>query len=271
MFRILFIGDIVGSPGRRAVSQTLPRLKEELRPSFIIANGENVAGGVGITRDTAEELLYAGVDVITLGNHAWAKREVYPFLDKEPRVLRPANYPDGVPGRGWGIYSTRSGEHIGVVSLCGRVFMDHLENPFKVADAILGTISEDTDVIFIDFHGEATSEKYAFGWYMDGRAHAVVGTHTHVQTADERILPNGTAYITDAGMTGPRDSVIGVTKDLIISRFLTQMPSRFEVADGDTVFSAVVIDIDTSTKRATSIQRLQIDQVQGRSGHPDNV
>jgi metallophosphoesterase (TIGR00282 family) len=256
--RILFIGDIVGKPGRQAVQHILPKLKMAQSPVFVVANGENAAGGIGVTRDTAAEIFHAGVDVITLGNHAWAKRDVFPYLDKEPRLLRPANYPDGTPGRGWGIYSADTGESIAIISLCGRVFMDHLENPFRVADSILETLSGDTDVILIDLHGEATSEKSAFGWYMDGRVNAVVGTHTHVQTADERILPNGTAYITDVGMTGPTDSVIGVTKDLVITRFLTQLPGRFEVAEGDSVLSAVTIDIDTSTGRAVKIDRLQL-------------
>ena len=255
--RVLFIGDVVGEPGRVAVAHRLPKLREELSPGLVIANGENAAGGVGITQQTALELFHAGVDVITLGNHAWAKREVYPYLDREPRLLRPANYPDGTPGRGWGVYTATTGESVGIVALCGRVFMDHLENPFRVADAILETLTRHADVIVVDFHGEATSEKSAFAWYVDGRVQAVVGTHTHVQTADEKVLPGGTAFITDAGMTGPVNSVIGVNKDLIIQRFLTQLPNRFEVAEGETVLSAVVIDIDGDAKRATCIKRLQ--------------
>lgn len=257
--RILFIGDIVGKPGRDAVAQALPQLAQELGADFVIANGENAAGGMGITRETAQEILQAGVDVVTMGNHVWAKKDVYPYLDEEPRIIRPANYPSGVPGRGWAVYTTEKGEPIGVISICGRVFMDHLENPFLVADSILETLAPETNVILIDFHAEATSEKTAFACYMDGRGGAVIGTHTHVQTADERILPGGTAYITDVGMTGPGDSVIGVKKDLIISRFLTQMPTRFEVASGETVLSAVVVDVDSSTGKATGIKRLQRD------------
>lgn len=254
--KILFIGDIVGKPGRQAAKQLLPGLKAELSPDFIIANGENAAGGIGITRDTAGEILEFGVDAITLGNHVWAKQDIYPYLDEEPRILRPANYPTG-PGRGFGIYSSNSGESIAVINLCGRVFMDHLENPFRTADNILGTLKGQADVILVDFHAEATSEKSAFAWYLDGRVGAVVGTHTHVQTADERVLPGGTAYITDVGMTGPLDSVIGVKKEIIISRFLTQMPNKFEVADGEAVLSAAVIDIDPATGKATGIERLQ--------------
>jgi len=255
--RILFIGDIVGRPGRQAVAQMLPGLKEELSPDFVIANGENAAGGMGITQETAVEILQAGVDVITLGNHVWRRPEVYPYLDEEPRILRPANYPSGVPGRGWEVYSTGTGEPVGVVNVCGRVFMDDLENPFRAADSILETLAPETSVILVDFHAEATSEKAAFGWYLAGRVGAVIGTHTHVQTADERILPGGTAYITDVGMTGPVDSVIGVKTDLIISRFLTQMPSKFEVAEGDVLLSAVIVDLDASTGSAVGIERLQ--------------
>ncbi|MHB0998804.1 MAG: TIGR00282 family metallophosphoesterase [Armatimonadota bacterium] len=262
--KILFIGDIVGQPGRQAVSHILPGLKQKYSPVFVVANAENSAGGIGVTRDTARDLLQAGVDVMTLGNHAWAKKDVYSYIDSEPNILRPANYPDGAPGRGWAIYPTETGVSVGVVNLCGRVFMDSLENPFTVADKIIETLSRDTDVILVDFHGEATSEKCAFGWYMDGRVSAVVGTHTHVQTADERILPGGTAYITDVGMTGPSDSVIGVRKELIITKFLTQMPNKFEVADGDAVLSAVVIDFNPGTGKAVDINRLQISYSQNR-------
>lgn len=256
--RILFIGDIIGQPGRQAVAHILPKLREELSPVFVIANGENAAGGIGITKDTALDLYQAGVNVITLGNHAWAKKEVYPYIDSEPNILRPANYPDGAPGRGWAVYPSSTGESVGVISLCGRVFMEPLENPFSIADCILDTIGSSASIILVDFHAEATSEKCAFGWYMDGRVSAVVGTHTHVQTADERVLPQGTAYITDVGMTGPVNSVIGVKSDIIISRFLTQMPGRFETADGDAIVSAVVVDIDSSTGKSASIRRLRI-------------
>ena len=258
--RLLFIGDIVGKPGRQTVARLLPALREEFRPDFVIANGENAAGGMGITRDTAREILNAGVDAITLGNHVWKKKDIYPYLDQDERVIRPANYPAGVPGRGWTIFKVEGGS-LGVVNLCGRVFMDCLDNPFLAADSILETLSVETDVILIDFHAEATSEKTAFAWYMDGRVAAVIGTHTHVQTADERILPNGTAYITDVGMTGPLDSVIGVRKELIISRFLTLMPSKFEISEDQTFLSAVLIDADPSTHKAVGIERLQRKEV----------
>ncbi len=256
--RILFIGDIVGESGRLTVAQMLPRLTQEHSPDIVIANGENVAGGIGITKDTAMQIFQSGVDVLTMGNHVWSKRDVYPYLDQETRIVRPANYPADVPGRGWEIYRTESGESIGVINLCGRVFMDNLENPFKTADAILETLSKETKIIFIDFHGEATSEKIAFAWHMDGRVSAIAGTHTHVQTADECILPEGTAYITDAGMTGPINSVIGVKKELVIHKFLTQMPTRFEVATGETILSGVVIDVDSATGKASNIKRLRI-------------
>jgi hypothetical protein len=254
--RILFIGDIVGEPGRRAISQSLSRLKAEFVPDFVIANAENAAGGVGITKDTALDIFGAGVNVITLGNHAWSKKEAYDFIDQDPRVLRPANYPSGAPGRGYALYETQKAGPIGVISLCGRVFMDSLDNPFLVADSAIEAMAGETRVIIVDFHGEATSEKIAFAWYVDGRVSAVIGTHTHVQTADERVLPGGTACITDVGMTGPTDSVIGVRKELIISRFLTQMPSKFEVAEGQATIRAVVIDVDPATGRATKIVRM---------------
>lgn len=259
--RILFIGDIVGQPGRQAVAQILPKLKEELSPVFVIANGENAAGGLGITKDIALDLYQYGVDVITLGNHVWAKKEVYSYIDSEPAILRPANYPDGVPGRGSAIYSAPGGESAGVISICGRVFMEPLENPFTTADRIVDAMKPDTDVILIDFHGEATSEKCAFGWYMDGRVSAVVGTHTHVQTADEKVLPQGTAYITDVGMTGPVNSVIGVKTDIILSKFLTQMPGKHEIAEGDSLFCAVLINVDPSSGKAIDIARLQISNI----------
>jgi 2',3'-cyclic-nucleotide 2'-phosphodiesterase len=255
--RIIFIGDIVGSPGRQAVAHVLPKLKEEFSPDLIIANGENAAGGTGITQDVAREIFGNGVDVITLGNHAWAKKDIYPYLDDEPRIVRPANYPNGVPGRGWAICHADAGVPVAVVNLCGRVFMDHLDNPFRAIDQILEKLRNQAGIVLVDFHAEATSEKVAFGWYVDGRVSAVIGTHTHVQTADEQVLPDGTAYITDVGMTGPVDSVIGVKKDIIISRFLTHMPNKFEIADGRTLLSAVMMDIDSDNGRAIAIHRLR--------------
>lgn len=255
--RILFIGDIVGRSGRQAVARLIPEIQAEFRPDFVVANGENAAAGLGITKETALEILDCGVNCITLGNHVWARKEIGEYLNDEPRLVRPANYPDGVPGRGWAVYSSESGSSVGVINLCGRVFMDCLENPFLAADKILETLTCQTNVILVDFHAEATSEKAAFAWYLDGRVTAVIGTHTHVQTADERILPGGTAFITDVGMTGPVDSVIGLRKELIISRFLTLMPSKFDVAEGEALFSAVIMDVDSVTGKALGIKRLQ--------------
>jgi hypothetical protein len=254
--RVLFIGDIVGELGRHTVATLLPKLKQSLSIDFTVANGENAAGGIGITKDTALDIFGCGVDAITLGNHVWSKRDVYSYLDEETRIVRPANYPGGVPGRGWSLFKTSDGRKIGILNLCGRVFMENLENPFTTADRIIETLSQETSVILVDFHGEATSEKSAFGWYVDGRVSAVLGTHTHVQTADERILPKGTAFLTDAGMTGPMDSVIGMKKELVMSRFLTCMPNKFEVAGGPAIFSAVVVEIDPITGKATGIERV---------------
>ncbi len=255
--RILFVGDVVGKPGRQALAQLLPNLRGELSADLVIVNGENSAGGMGITRETGTEMLRAGADVITLGNHVWAKRDSYGYLDEESRIVRPANYPNGAPGRGWSVFQTDRGDKVGVINLCGRVFMDPLENPFTIFDRVVETLAGQTAVIVVDFHAEATSEKVAFGWYADGRASAVVGTHTHIQTADERVLPHGTAYITDVGMTGPVDSVIGVKTELIIERFLTQMPNKFEIAEGDTILSAVVMDIDAASGKAIRIERIR--------------
>lgn len=255
--RVLMVGDLVGKPGRQLAQELIPRLREEHAVDFVIVNGENSAGGIGITQDIAEALFRYKVDVITLGNHAWGKREIYPYLDEEPRLLRPDNYPPGAPGRGWGIFPCPEGL-FGVVSLQGRTFMEPVDDPFRAVDSILEEIHRRTCMVFIDFHAEATSEKQAFGWYVDGRASAVVGTHTHIQTADERILPNGTAYLTDVGMTGPVDSVIGMKRDIVIPRFTGGLPARFEVAEGEAQLCAVLIDIDSVRGRATAIQRVQV-------------
>jgi len=264
--RILFIGDVVGRPGREAVRALMPGLKKDLAPDIIIANGENSAGGVGVTKDTAVEVLDSGVDVLTLGNHVFAKKDVYKFLDEDTRVVRPANYPVGAPGRGWSICKDSCGRRVGVVNLCGRVFMkEHFDDPFRTADRILKEVSAQARVIIVDFHAEVTSEKGAMAWYLDGRATAVIGTHTHVATADERILPGGTACISDVGMTGPEDSVIGMRKELVIQKFLTQMPNKFEVADGTVVLSAVLIEADPSTGMASSIRRVRADYHPGAS------
>ena len=253
--RALFLGDVVGQPGRRAVGQLLPELAARCRADLVIANGENAAGGYGITLPLAQELLGMGVGVITLGNHAWKKKEVAQALEQEPRLLRPANYPPGVPGRGSGVFLA-GGEAVGMLNLCGRVFMDALDCPFRAADLELKALRQRAKAVIVDMHAEATSEKEAMGWYLDGRVSAVIGTHTHVQTADERVLPKGTAYITDVGMTGPRDSIIGGEPEPILRRFLTQMPAKFEVAKGATTLSAVVIEIDPGTGFARSITRI---------------
>lgn len=254
--RILMVGDVVGKPGRQLTLELTPRLKKEYNADFVIVNGENAAAGRGITPENCEAMFQAGIDVITLGNHAWGRREVYSYLDREARLLRPANYPPGVPGQGVGVYTCSVGQ-IAVVSLQGRTFMEPVDDPFRAIDAILEGLKEKTRVVFIDFHAEATSEKQAFGWHVDGRVSAVVGTHTHVQTADERILPGGAAYLTDVGMTGPIDSVIGMRREIVVPRFLNLLPAHFEVADGPAQLCAVLVDIDAATGRATRIRRIQ--------------
>ncbi|MBD3183664.1 TIGR00282 family metallophosphoesterase [Candidatus Poribacteria bacterium] len=253
-FRILFFGDVVGRPGRSAVRIILPSLKDEFKPDLILANGENLAGGLGLTRETADDLFSYGIDFLTTGNHVWDKRTAIDYINSEERIIRPANYPEGAPGRG---YKILDGMPVGIFNLSGRIFMEALDNPFTVAKNIVNILKDKCKVILLDFHAEATSEKIAMGWYLDGKVSAVIGTHTHVQTADEIILPEGSAYITDVGMTGPAVSVIGTKKDLIIQKFLTQMPVRFDVAKGKVRVCAVIIDIDTKTSKAISIQRLQ--------------
>ncbi len=254
---MLFIGDITGKPGRRLVTARLGALRRTHGVDVVIANGENAAGGMGITADSAAELLDAGVDALTGGNHTWHHREAYELLDGDPRILRPANYPPGVPGRGAAVVKTAAGVEVGVLNLQGRVFMPELDDPFRTAREQAEALRASVQTVIVDFHAEATSEKIAMGWYLDGRVTAVVGTHTHVQTADERILPHGTAYITDVGMTGPRDGVIGMERDVILERFLTQMPARFQVASGPVQLNGVLIATD-GDGRARSIQRLQI-------------
>lgn len=249
--RILFIGDIVGRSGRNAVKSYLPELKEKEKINFVIANGENLAAGKGMTYEKYQEMMAAGIDYFTSGNHIWNNNDIVPHLnDADIKILRPYNYPEGTPGRGLGQI-----ENILILNLQGRVFMkDNLSDPFLIAKSIAETHQD--KIIIIDFHAEATSEKVALGHYLDGKVAAVIGTHTHVQTADEKILPQGTAYISDAGMTGPIDSVLGVKKDIIIERFLTQLPQSHKVASGDAIFSAVVIEINTETKKATKIKRI---------------
>lgn len=254
--RILFIGDIVGKPGRKALAGFLKEICTEYRIDFTIANGENAAGGFGITESVAGELFGAGIDVLTTGNHVWDKKEAITYLPKENRILRPLNYPPGTPGVGSITVRSRTGVPVGVVNIEGRVFMRPVDCPFRAVEAELEVLGKDAAVILVDFHAEATSEKLAMGWFLDGRASAVVGTHTHVQTADERILPGGTAYITDVGMTGPSESVIGVNKDIIVRRFLSSLPERFETAKRHPQIQAVVVEVDPETGSASSIQRV---------------
>ncbi len=256
--RLLFIGDIVGKTGRNATKFLLPAVISKFRIDLVVANGENAAGGFGITDKIVAEIFGYGVNVITTGNHVWDKKEFIPHISKEDRVLRPLNYPPGVPGFGSIIYPLRDALKVAVVNVSGRVFMSNIDCPFRTGKETIERLRTETRIIIIDFHAEATSEKIAFGYYVDGKVSAVIGTHTHVQTADEKVLPGGTAYITDVGMTGPSDSVIGIDKDQIIQRFLTNMPMRFETARGEGIFSAVVIDIDEETGKSTAIQRLQL-------------
>ncbi|HPU00796.1 MAG: TIGR00282 family metallophosphoesterase [Firmicutes bacterium] len=256
---LLFIGDIFGSPGRSFLKELLPRLREEYEVDLAIANGENAAGGVGLTGAVAEEIFAAGVDVITSGNHIWNQKEIYPLLDTDERILRPANYPPGAPGRGSAVYRARDGTAVGVINVCGRIYSSHnLDCPFRALDAEIAKTRASTPVIVIDFHGEATSEKVAAGWHVDGRASALLGTHTHVQTADELILPGGTAYISDVGMTGSYDEgVIGADREAVLKYFLTQLPVRIKPAGGKRQFSAVCCTIN-SAGRAERIERLLI-------------
>jgi metallophosphoesterase (TIGR00282 family) len=255
---ILFVADIVGKPGRRAVAGLIPNLIAQHHLKLCIANGENAAGGFGLTEGVVRELCKNGVDVITSGNHLWDKREILLLLDQESCLLRPANYPPQVPGRGSAVFQTPEGVSVGVLNLQGRVFMTSTDCPFRAADRELETLQELAKVIIVDMHAEATSEKIAVGWYLDGRVSAVIGTHTHVQTADECILPRGTAYITDAGMTGPHDSIIGIKKKPVLERFLTQLPTRFETATGDIKLCGVVVDVNEESGRARAIHRLKI-------------
>jgi metallophosphoesterase (TIGR00282 family) len=254
--KILFIGDIIGRPGRQLVRDIVPRLVDQHMIDLVVANGENAAAGFGLTPDVVSELFDLGVDVLTTGNHVWDKRDGLVCLEQEPALLRPANYPVETPGRGFGVFKTAAGIAVAVVNLEGRVFMGNLDCPFRKADAILKELGPDRRIILVDFHAEATSEKGALAAYLDGRVSAVVGTHTHVQTADERVLPGGTAFISDAGMSGARDSVIGIRKELSIQKFLTQMPVRYEIAKRDPVLCGVVITVDEGTGRALAIERV---------------
>ena len=253
---ILFIGDIVGRPGRELVQKGLRGLVEHFDIDVTIANAENSAAGFGITRDIGDALLDWGVDVMTSGNHIWDKKEALDYIGAEPRLLRPANYPAGVPGRGGCVAQTRDGRAVGVINVMGRVFMTPIDDPFAVVLREIEAVRHRTRVIFVDMHAEATSEKIAMGWHLDGKVTAVIGTHTHVQTADERVLPNGTAYMTDAGMTGPHDSIIGMEKEPSLARFLNGMPAKFETASGNPRLNGAVIEADDKTGRATRITRI---------------
>jgi len=240
------------------VSRHLASLVDRHLIDLVVANAENAAAGFGVTPDVVAELLALGVDVLTSGNHVWDKKESLPLIDQEPRLLRPANYPPGLPGKGWGVFQTSAELPVAIVNLEGRVFMSNLDCPFRAADAILAELRRRTAVVLVDFHAETTSEKGAMAAYLDGRVSAVFGTHTHVQTADERLLPGGTAFISDVGMTGSRDSVIGIRKELSVERFLTQLPVRFEVAKKEPMLCAVVVTVNATTGRAEAIERVQI-------------
>jgi 2',3'-cyclic-nucleotide 2'-phosphodiesterase len=252
--KLIFVGDVVAGLGRRTLAGLLPGLREQHRPDFVVVNGENAAGGVGITRKTAQELFELGADAITLGNHAYRHREVYGYLDTEARIVRPANYPKGSPGRGHTVVEA-GGHRLGVLNLSGQVSLSAVRSPFAEADAALSELSGKADAVLVDMHAEATSEKVAMGWHLDGRALACVGTHTHIPTADARVLPGGTAYVTDVGMTGPRGGVIGVKREQALERFLTLTQVRFETSDEDPWLNAVVVDGD-SEGRAVSIEQV---------------
>jgi metallophosphoesterase (TIGR00282 family) len=254
---ILFIGDIVGSPGREAVQKLLPSLKKEYSLDFVIANAENAAGGSGITSKVAKELFDSGIDVLTSGDHIWKKREIFEIINEEERILRPLNFPAGAPGRGWGKFKTKNNLQVGVMNVQGRVFMEALECPFRMSQRAQEELAKDCKIIIVDIHAEATSEKVALGWYLEGKVSAVLGTHTHIQTADERILPAGTAYLTDVGMTGPVDSVIGRRTEDVLERFISGIPTRFEVAKDNVQLQGAVVDIDEQTGKARSIERIQ--------------
>lgn len=255
MLKILFVGDIFGEPGRRALERLLPRLRDETAADLVVANGENAAGGLGLTARLARELWGCGVDVITMGNHVWKQRDLLSVLDEEDRLLRPANFPPNVPGHGQ-VMVEAAGAKIGVVNLQGRVYMNELDDPFRCLDDLLAGPLADADCVVVDMHAEASSEKQALAWYADGRVAAVVGTHTHVQTADEKILPGGTAYISDLGLTGPHRSVIGMDPKAAIKRFLTQQPMRFKVAKGDVRLQGALVEVDQDTGLALSIKRI---------------
>lgn len=254
--KILMVGDVFGEPGRAALKKLLPRLRERLAVDFAVVNVENAAAGFGVTPQICREMLDAGADVLTSGNHIWDRKEIVPHIVRESRLLRPANFPVGTPGSGW--VTVKAGPHrVAVLNLMGRIFMSPIDCPFRKADEVVPELRRETPIILVDMHAEATSESVAMGWYLDGRVSAVVGTHRHVQTADERVLPGGTAYITDLGMTGPVDSIIGVDREQILQRFLTQMPVRFQPAKGPAALCGALITVHPETGRATDITRIR--------------
>ena len=255
--KILIVGDVVGRVGRRAFDRYTRELKKSRAVDLVIVNGENSAGGRGISRKSLDELYRSGGDIVTSGNHIWDNREIYGFIDDEPYLVRPANYPEGAPGRGWCIYPFKS-VNVAVINLSGRAFMPEMDCPFQKIEDILAEIGDRADIFILDLHAETTSEKMAMGFYLDGRVQVVVGTHTHIQTADERILPQGTGYITDLGMTGPWNSVLGVKSDIILQKFTTCRPVRFEIAEGPGVYSGVIVEIDNGEKKVKDIQRVLI-------------
>ena len=256
--RVMLVGDVVGKPGRKAFQKYTPQLKAEKHIDVVIVNGENSAGGKGYTRKSLDGLYHGGADIITSGNHVWDKKDVLEFIDQEPFLIRPANYPEGAPGKGYCVYPFKA-KNIGVVNLSGRAFMPDMDCPFQKIEEILRELRRECDIIFLDFHAETTSEKMAMGWYLDGRVNAVVGTHTHIQTADDRILPEGTAYITDLGMVGPWNSILGVKTEIILQKFTTCLPCRFDLEEsGPMVYSALIVDIDDATNKTVGVERILI-------------
>lgn len=253
---ILVIGDIVGKPGRKAVKDILPSVIKEFGISFTVANAENAAGGRGLSRDVMEELLSMEIDVLTMGNHVWDNKDIFNFIDDEIRLIRPINFPPHCPGQGYHIFTAGINQKVAVINAMGRVFMNPLDCPFRAVDEVLDTVRDQADIVLVDFHAEATSEKLAFAHYFDGQVTAVLGTHTHVQTSDERIMGGGTAYITDLGMTGPLDSILGMEKEMVIQKIIYQRPVRLEVAKGPLQFDAVVLNIDDNSGKATGIKRI---------------
>jgi metallophosphoesterase (TIGR00282 family) len=252
---ILFIGDIIGKPGRKITRALLPKIKEEYKINYVIANGENSAGGFGIVPNVVDELCSLGINTITTGNHVWDKKEIMEFLDKDERIIRPINFPEGAPGKGIRI-DVVNGNKIAVINVMGRTYLSYLDCPFRTTKKVIDEIKNDVKIIVIDFHAEITSEKQAFGWFFDGVVSAVIGTHTHVPTADERILPKGTGYITDVGMTGAYDSVIGIRKEIALKRFLLQMPAKFYISAGDVKFSAIFLEVDENDGKTKRIERI---------------